>query len=529
MTKSPLKIQKVQDKQVCQVPQFITLDEINRALDDGSVDYAAERQLDSCSPIQENFPSSGWTFNDVVSALHYVACPVSLNLSGFSMDSRTLQPGQCFLPMKGEHFDGHDYIEEAFQKGASMCLSERSDIPALQGHSYLVVDDVLRALNDLAVYARSKSMATIIAVSGSVGKTTTRTWISRLLSSFGSVCSTLHNYNGRIGLPFSLLQLKQQGDIRYGVFEVGIDQKGSMEALAQLCRPHVVVMQDLAMCHTEFFQSMDELAAEKAKLIDGLESNGILVIHEKTLTTYPIFPKKIEKKGDCQIVTVGTSPFSTAFVQKSEPNFSNGQTEVKASVAGIPISYTIPCIGDHFVIDSLMALVAVIAALSDKDFHSIMHEDWNAIYPELDMMKLSPVTGRGGTLKLKDGITIIDSSYNANPASMQAELNSFCHAPCLGRRIAVVGDMLELGDQTQAEHQKIFEFLHKHVDKVFAIGSLCKQGFDVLDDEQKGVWSCNVDDIIDPLLKFLGPNDKVFVKASHAINLDAVIAACKRK
>lgn len=467
-----------------------------------------------------------WTFTDVVQALRFIALPVETPIAGFSIDSRTIAPGEAFIALRGEHSDGHDFLTAAFARGASLAIVEQGDLPALEGQSYLTVPDTRAALLDLAQYARARSSATIIGISGSVGKTTVRAWTQQLLEACGSTVASKRNFNGEIGLPLSLTQLTSTS--KFGVFEIGIDRPGSMQHLATLCSPHVAVLAPVHLAHIENFNSAEALAAEKALLFSGLAHGGIAIVDHESYCAHPVIGHLAQEYGASDVLTVGSQEAADAWVISSTPK--NGKTEVQASLAGVSVHYTISAAGGHLVYDSLLALITCLCSLYDESFVDIMQTHWNDVGGSLLslMPSLEPLEGRGAIYEANlpgaRHITLIDDSYNANLTSMLSGmqiLGSHTQAP---RRIAVVGEMYELGAWTAGHHEQVFAALEASsaIDCVYAVGEHCRSGFDHLSVRKRGVWSANVEGILQPLLDDLRNGDVVWVKGSNAVRLKAV-------
>lgn len=474
-----------------------------------------------------------WTFNDVIIALRFISIPVDTPIRGFSIDSRSIEKGQAFIALKGDHTDGHDYLEEAYQKGATLAIVERSDLNALKNRSHLVVKDTHAALLDLAQYARERTAATIVGISGSVGKTTVRDWIYQILSHCGSSVSSMKNFNNHIGLPLSITNLAPT--TKFGIFEIGIDRKDSMQPLATLCNPHVAVLTSIGQAHIENFESADALAYEKGLLFSGLACDGVAVIDYESHLKFPILNHLAKEYGAVDIVTVGDSPDANAYVVDAQYDWKTNHTVVKANLDGHLIEYSIQALGRHMVQDSLLSLVAAICSLYKENFSTIMHSKWSDIADLLlsSMPSLTPLSGRGQichlTLSNHHQITLIDDSYNANISSMLAGISVLQEYHQASRRIAIIGDMYALGDATEEHHAKLFQALNENpnVDKVYAVGDLTHAGFHSLDSHKQGIWSHSVDDLLDCIEEELNNGDVVWIKGSNAVRLNKIVDKLK--
>lgn len=470
---------------------------------------------------------ANWTFDDVVAALRFIAVPIEIPISSFSIDSREIIPGQAFIALRGEKRNGHDFLSQAYENGAVMSLVEEGDLPALKGKSFLCVKNTHEALMDLAQYARGRTGATIVGVSGSLGKTTVKSWIAHLLSNKDTTISTLKNFNGHIGLPLSMTGLGT--DTRFGVFEIGIDQPGTMQSLATLCNPHVAVLTPLAQAHIENFKSMESLAHEKAMLFSGLCPNGIVVVDQKSCQSFPILEHLAKEYGAINLVTVGFEEGATVRILDRKEIFSTRGTHVKINFGNLYLEYELCARGDHFILDSAMALAAAVSAAYEGDFESIIKDKKQEIQdiflPYMNNLEVLPGRGQIFSVCLDGGrkITVIDDAYNANLSSMLSGLESLVSMPG-NRRIAVVGDMLSLGHHTENAHKKLFEAfaLQENIDKVYAVGHFVQSYFSILSSHKRGEITSNVEDLEQILKRDLQDGDVIWIKASNAIGLHQI-------
>lgn len=495
----------------------------------------------------ENAQQWKWTFDDIVKALGLTAVPTEWPVAGFAIDSREIQPGQVFVALKGNTTDGHGYLEEAFERGALLALVEREDLPTLSSHNFLRVPDTRAALTALGQFARGRTQATVVAVSGSVGKTTVRSWISQLLAPFSEVVSTPRNFNGQIGLPLSLTELGR--NTPFGVFEIGIDRPGTMAPLSRLCRPHVAVLTPISAAHIENFPSLKALALEKAHLCEGLEPGGILVIDQATLKAFPVIEDIARQKGVQDVVSVGFDEGAMVHITRVAGRPGEDLTSVNLDLVGVPVRYDLNLRGRAAVLDSALALAATLSAAYDGPFKDIV-EAQKGILPQAflsRMLCLKLASGRGATTIIRsvDGrkITVIDDAYNANPASMAAGLERLLATPGQ-RHIAILGDMLALGEKSATAHRALFETLAKEapggvrtskdfseegvmaaerklsaVDKVFVVGEACKKAYRFLEPRQKGGIAVTPEELLSKLQEELRSGDVVWIKGSHDTGL----------
>lgn len=478
---------------------------------------------------KKNEGHSGWSFDKVVSALHFLSVPTHIPLGRVVLDSREIQKGDIFVALKGERHDSHDFLQQAYDNGAGLALVERGDIPLLEKHSYLCVQSTRQALIDLAEYARANTAATVIAVSGSVGKTTVRTWIYRLLEEIGSSVMSLCNFNGRIGLPLSMTRLEPE--TRFGVFEIGIDAPDSMVPLAKLCQPHVAVLTSIGAAHIGNFSSLEDLAKEKAQVFTGLCPGGMAIVDFESHQKFPILKQTAHEAGVDDFITVGRQ--EEANVRLVDVQVDSLSTHVMLDIIGWQVEYEIGAVGEALAQGSALALTAAIGSLYAGRLVDIISEHKEelkeCVLPALTRLSALPGRGEIFSVTLPGGrdITLLDDAYNANPASMMVGLQALEHQR-KGRRIAIIGDMLDLGASSEALHQELFDRLAaSSVDKVIAIGPMTKAPFSTLPPAQQGAWLPTKDGLLELLMQECQSNDCLWLKASHAIGLHEIASALK--
>ena len=360
--------------------------------------------------------------------------------TGVSIDTRTLRAGDLFVALKGESGDGHDYLSRAFEKGAVAALVSNAGLDAGSvGGPLLLVDDTLRGLEALGRAARARSTARIVAVSGSVGKTSTKEALRHVLAAQGRTHAAEASYNNHIGVPLTLARLP--ADARYAVCEVGTNHPGEIEPLARQVRAHVGIVTNIEAVHIGHFGSVDAIAEEKARLFVGMEDGTAVLPRDN-----PYYFRLVEWARDA-----GVSHFAS-FGQHDEAEFrlldcdldDTGST-VRALARGVEVRYRLGAPGRHWVLNSLAALAGAVALGADVDATVAAFAG------------VSAPAGRGARrqVALEAGtVELIDESYNASPPSMRAMLAVLAAArpgPG-GRRVLVLGDMLELGPDSAAVH-----------------------------------------------------------------------------
>jgi UDP-N-acetylmuramoyl-tripeptide--D-alanyl-D-alanine ligase len=436
---------------------------------------------------------------------------------GVSIDTRTLVPGDLFFAIRGDHNDGHDHVVDAFSKGAAAAVVDEPHAGALKSLGPLyVVEAVLPALERLAVAARTRSAARVVGITGSVGKTTTKEALRLVLSQAGSVHASPASYNNHWGVPLTLARMPRNA--RFSVIEIGMNHAGEITPLAAMARPHVAIITTVAPVHLEHFDSIEAIADAKAEIFSGLVPGGVVILN-RDIEQYERLAAAARGSGAGHIATFGESDRAAA--QLLGAKLEADQTIVTARIAGRYLTYKIGAPGRHLAIDSLAVLLAARALGLDPEEAA----------ERLAGFEAPSGRGRMFTLLTKDGaFTLIDESYNANPASMHAALALLGMLPAAGRRIAVLGDMLELGPQGAELHAGLAADVAKyHIDLVFAAGPLMKRLFDELPAAAKGAWQPNAANLEPLVLTAVRPGDVVLVKGSNASRMHAIVLTLKSR
>ena len=436
----------------------------------------------------------------------------TVRATGVSIDTRTLLPGDLFIAVKGENTDGHHYVKTALDKGAVACVTDHlmSDIlPEKQ----IVVSDTTDALEALARFARMRSDAIFIGVTGSSGKTTTKEMLKTVLSEQGLTFATGGNFNNQIGVPLTLTRLPKKTE--YAVIEMGMNHFGEMAYLSDIVRPNHTVITMVGGAHREYFKDDAAIAEAKAEIYTFADTNGTAVLNIES-PLYAYLSEQARANGIRHIVSFGQK--KGADFELTNCMVSAEKTDVTFRWNGLEYTYSIHFAGRHFALDSLAVLAMVDAAGASVE---------QALK---DIDKTKPVAGRGATEKVQvDGksILLIDDAYNANPLSMAASVQTL-GAHQNTRRVAVLGDMLELGAESQAFHKNLAPILIANkIDLVFTVGPEMKALFLSLPKEMQGESVLSAEEIIPALIKNLKDGDTVLVKASNGTGLKKVIAALK--
>ncbi|MCX7899909.1 MAG: UDP-N-acetylmuramoylalanyl-D-glutamyl-2,6-diaminopimelate--D-alanyl-D-alanine ligase [Methylocystis sp.] len=437
--------------------------------------------------------------------------------SGVSIDTRTLQPGDLFFAIKGETRDGHEFVRAAFERGASAAVVDEAHASDLAGAGpLLVVNDVQWALEALGARARERCAAYIAAITGSVGKTSTKDMTALMLSSFGATHASVASYNNQWGVPLSLARMPANS--QYGVFELGMNHAGEIASLVAQVRPHVAVVTRVAAVHLEHFSSVEAIADAKAEIFTGLDG-GVAVINRDDANYERLAAAAAPTAG--YVLTFGESEGAQARMLSYEPIGESGFVE--AEIMGKRLSFMIGAPGKHIAMNALAALL--VAVVFDVDIEQAAAA----------LADFAPPSGRGQRQKIatREGeFTLIDESYNANPTSMRAALLLLgAAAPGKGgRRIAVIGDMLELGPLAGELHAELAQDLKAaKVDLLFTAGPHSARLYYAAPEAMRGAHRLTAEELEEAVLAAIRPGDVVMLKSSNGSRISRIVAAIKKK
>lgn len=433
--------------------------------------------------------------------------------AGVSIDSRSVTAGDLFVALAGPNFDGHDFVADALKKGAAAAIVAKRPPGVDDAAPLMMVGDTQRALEDLGRAARTRSHAAIVAVTGSVGKTGTKEALKRALERQGRTFASTGSLNNQWGVPLSLARMPQ--DARYGIFELGMNHPGEIDALSRMVRPDVAVITTIEPAHLGFFRSVEAIADAKAEIFVGVEPNGAAILNRDN-PFYDRLAAAAQARGVARILGFGEHPLAS--VRLLGCHLYATASAVTAAVMGEAIDYSIALPGRHWVMNSLAVLAAVKALGGDVAAAAGA------------MATLSALEGRGKRYRLDvpgGTVELIDESYNASPASMRAALavlGSIDPGPG-GRRIAVLGSMLELGQESQRLHAELAKpLLDANVGLVFTLGEETRALDTALPAKRRGGHAANLAELVDMLTKRLRPGDVVTVKGSHGSRLHELVA-----
>ena len=434
---------------------------------------------------------------------------------GISIDTRTLKPGDIFVALRDAR-DGHEFLQNAFEAGAAAALVARAPEDAPEGAPLLVVGDTLQGLRDLAVAARMRNFGKRIAVTGSAGKTSTKEILRDILASSGEVHAADKSFNNHWGVPLTLSRLPMHA--AFGVFEIGMNHAGEITPLTGLVRPHAAIVTTVGAAHLEFFDSVEGIAEAKAEIFTGLAPGGVAVLPIDN-AYYELLKTRAEQAGAATFVAFGES--AAADYRLLDYKSDGAGARLKINIHGDAREIVVGIPGRHQAINMLAALAAAEAVGANVEA---------AIST---LAGLTPAEGRGAraTIIVDQGeATLIDESYNANPASMVAAIGLLGAAPVGdgGRRIAVLGEMLELGPDAPTLHAGLVEaLLAAKVDRVYVSGELMRHLWDKLPASMRGLFAGSAVGLVGAVEDAVGPGDVVMVKGSNASKVSAVARALK--
>lgn len=458
-----------------------------------------------------------WTASDAIKATGGVLAGGEWSATGITFDSREVTPGDLFVALIGER-NGHEYVADAFRQGAVAALISET-CPGLEPDAKrIAVPDTLEALEQLGVARRSDVSAKICAITGSAGKTGTKEALRHCLAPSGKTHASVKSFNNHLGVPLTLARMAK--DTEFGVFEVGMNHPGEIVPLTKMVRPHVAIVTTVQPVHLEFFKSIEAIADAKGEIFTGIEPDGIAIINQDS-EHFDRLRKHAEKAGVGAIWGFGTH--EDAELRLTDVALGATSSSVRASICGEAITYKVGAPGRHLVMNSLAVMGAVKAMGADLALAG------------LEYAKLEATDGRGKrhVLDVAGGaLTVVDESYNANPASMVAAIETLAASEPgpRGRRIAVVGDMLELGAGGPQFHAEIATaIVDSKIDLVFCAGPLMAHLWEALPDARRGLYGAHSSDLVETVRAEVHAGDVVMVKGSLGSAMKPIVDALLAK
>ncbi|MFL6721484.1 MAG: UDP-N-acetylmuramoyl-tripeptide--D-alanyl-D-alanine ligase [Sphingomonas sp.] len=455
--------------------------------------------------------SALWTSDEIAAATGGTASG-RFEVTGVTFDSREVQAGDLFVAMPGTVDDGHKFVESAFAAGAAGAIvSQPVDGP------HVLVDDTFAALQALGRASRERSHATIVGVTGSVGKTSTKEALYAALDRNrpGKVHRSMKSYNNHTGVPLSLARMPREAE--FAVLEMGMNNKGEIAALTRQVRPHVALITAIAPAHIENLGSEDAIADAKAEIFEGLEHDGVAVLPNDTAHRDRLV--KAARRRAHRIITFGGGDADVHAVHAVSAE--GGGSLISAALLEAELTFTISQRGEHWVSNALAVLAAVEAVGADVALAGLALADMGAL------------KGRGQRhhIHIAGGeLLLIDESYNANPASMAATLRSLGAEKDVSRRIAILGPMRELGPHSDALHAGLAPaVMAAHVDRLILIGEEMRPLDEALGDRVPVDRVDSVDEATETLRRLARPGDAVLVKASNSVGLAKLVESMAKE
>ncbi|TJZ90793.1 UDP-N-acetylmuramoyl-tripeptide--D-alanyl-D-alanine ligase [Paracoccus gahaiensis] len=427
--------------------------------------------------------------------------------SGVSIDTRTLAPGDLFVALTDAR-DGHDFVVQALQKGAAAALVSRIPEGVAPDAPLLVVPDVLAGLEALGRAGRARMTGKVIAITGSVGKTSTKDMARAALAGQGRIHAAEASYNNHWGVPLTLARMPAATD--FAIIEIGMSHPGEIAPLSRMARPHVAMITTVAAAHLEAFGAIDGIAREKAAIFQGLQPVGHAILPEDLPVTQ-ILRDGADAAG---AVVIGFGDHGAA--RPLRITARDGALACHARITGETVTFTLATTGRHFAMNAVGVLAAISAAGADLPQAAAHLSDWQ------------PPKGRGAIEDLGD-IRLIDDAFNANPTSLSAGL-AMLVALEGGRRVAILGDMLELGADEIALHRAIVDDpAMAHVDLVHCAGPLMRHLHEALPEDRRGLWAATAGELAARGPDLISAGDIVLVKGSKSSRISMVVEALRAR
>ena len=438
-------------------------------------------------------------------------------LLSVSIDSREIEHDALFVAIKGDKLDGHDYVEAALAGGAAAALVSEEWFKAHGGQKLIVVPDPLEALGALGRAARERSRALIVAVTGSVGKTTTKEAIRTIFQGAGETHWSIKSFNNHWGVPLMLARMPREA--QFGVFEIGMNHAGEITPLVKLVRPHIALITMVAAAHLEFFNSVTEIAEAKAEIFLGLEPGGTAVLNGDHPYLHVLFAKARQARVE-KIVTYGFD--AEADYRIDSLVVAGPRTFAHINHDGIVDHLNLQVRGRHMVANATAAFV--VSQLAGVDRYLALRQLAGFVAAE----------GRGETTRLgpePKPLLLVDESYNANVASMNAAMDVFSTiAPPGGQKVLVLGDMLELGPQGGELHQSLKPaVLATGAKRIFLVGKAVEPLRDALGEDAVTAHARRIEDLMEPILQSLAFGDAVMVKGSKGVRLALLVDKIRQR
>ena len=462
-----------------------------------------------------------WPLSDILQATggKLLTGKPSTGFAGISTDSRQIAPGECFLCLKGDTHDGHTFISTVVQRGIQGVIADNAAVDQnllarldQDGIACIAVEDTLTALGDLAAFLRQRSGLSVMALTGSNGKTTTRTMITHVLDRRFKVLSPFGNFNNLVGVPLTLLRIEPEHE--WAVLELGMNSPGEIRRLGEICSADIGLITNIGPAHLEGLGSLEGIMEAKGEIIETISANGTMIFNADD----PLV-MRLTKRTHCQTVLFGQTPAATIRASSLKPDphgvsfrlhVPQGERQIRLPIPGI------------FNVSNALAAAAMGTCLQ------IALDDIQAA-----LESFTPVTARLNVLELPGDVHLIDDTYNANPASVNAAISTLKGISGGKRSIAVLGDMLELGQAAAGLHREIgCNAAKSGLDKLFVTGKFAgdvEQGARECGMAAKNIIYGSKEEIFKHLEQIVTPGDWILVKGSRGMRMETLVQALKQK
>lgn len=435
--------------------------------------------------------------------------PKGLKITGVSIDSRTIKKGHLFVAIRGEKFNGNEFAADAVKKGAVACIIDELHESSKKLKGQLIqVENSFEALRKLAAYSRSRVKGKIVGITGSVGKTSTKEMLKIALEHQGNIHASEGNYNNHFGLPLSLANMPEDTD--YGIFEMGMTGRGEISNLSKLARPNIAIITTVEAVHLEFFTSVAGIAAAKSEIYDGMQQDEVAIINLDN--PYAQIMIEAAKAKKLKVVT---------FAEENKANYRLLSYDIRgdfsyitAECNGRDIEYKINAFGRHLAFNSLAVLATV------KEIGAEVE------YAANNLRYFKAQKGRGAVIHVENrNVIIIDDSYNASPASIKAALENLKFYKNDNHRVIVIlGNMVQLGSETEEMHSNLSEFIEvQNVDKVYTVGNLMRKLFDKLPANLRGAHADSSAEMLEIISNDIKAGDVLLIKGSNAMKMNVIV------
>lgn len=449
-----------------------------------------------------------WTASEISAITNGKVIGADFPVTGISIDTRTIQKGDLFIALEGPRFNGNDFTAQAIKAGAAGALAERGD-----ADHHIIVKDTFLALQDLGAGARARSSATIIAVTGSVGKTSAKAMLQTAFATLGDTHAAEASLNNHWGVPLSLARMPPKA--KYAVFEIGMNHANEISPLSKQVAPHIALITTVAPAHIEHLGTIENIALAKAEIFHGMDANGIAILPRDS-EQFSILLAEARTQGLQNILSFGEH--KDADIRLMDIELHAGYSIVSASVRGNDITFRLGVPGKHQAMNALAVLGALVAVGADLE------------KPLQAFAQMSPVSGRGNRLQveLKAGqspLTIIDETHNASPIAVEAALTLLSRLPSQGKKIVALGDMLELGPDSPQLHAGLSASLKSGgFDSILLCGPMMKHLADTLPADKTQYYTDSTQMALE-IGAQVQPGDVLMIKGSRGSKMKLVVDA----